>query len=161
MTAPDPGEREYNRVFEMLVTDSDDLVGLVAYALYKRHKRDWLLALRTKREPTPEDAEAFLTTVVTSLDSYRERARVALVEYGSGYVEDARPQIAVDAIEGRIAEAAAKVEESGSWLRQVGVGVTSSIITTALLLLLAVAVQAAGVDFLEYLRLFNGAPGGG
>src|SRR3546814_15200792 len=78
--SPDPGEREYNRIFEMLVTASDDLVGLVAYALYKRHKRDWLLALRSKREPTPEDAEAFLTTVVPSLDSYRERARVALVE---------------------------------------------------------------------------------
>src|SRR3546814_8689464 len=55
--SPDPGEREYNRIFEMLVTASDDLVGLVAYALYKRHKRDWLLALRSKREPTPEDAE--------------------------------------------------------------------------------------------------------
>src|SRR3546814_15750943 len=77
MTTPDPGEREYNRIFEMLVTASDDLVGLVAYALYKRHKRDWLLALRSKREPTPEDAQAFLTTVVTSLHSYRERARVS------------------------------------------------------------------------------------
>src|SRR3546814_19506040 len=95
----------------MLVTASDDLVGLVAYALYKRHKRDWLLALRSKREPTPEDAEAFLTTVVTSLDSYRERARVALVEYGSGYVEDARPQTAIEAHEGRLAEAADKRKE--------------------------------------------------
>src|SRR3546814_17703337 len=99
----------------MLVTASDDLVGLVAYALYKRHKRDWLLALRSKREPTPEDAEAFLTTVVTSLDSYRARARVALVDSGSGYVEAARPPIAIRSAERRIGrECVSPVKSRGS-----------------------------------------------
>ena len=72
----------YNPVFEKLVTDSDDLVGLVAYALYKDHKRRWLFRLReTLREPTESDEQAFLASVQADLESYRDRANDAIVAY--------------------------------------------------------------------------------
>jgi hypothetical protein len=32
-----------NRIFERLVVADDDVVGLVAYSVYKRHKRDWIV----------------------------------------------------------------------------------------------------------------------
>lgn len=31
-------ERSYNFIYEQLVKSEDDLVGLVAYAIYKKHK---------------------------------------------------------------------------------------------------------------------------
>lgn len=151
-TYPDPS---YNKVFETLVEGRDDLVGLVAYALYKWHKREWLLRLRGQREPMPSDEEAFLATVFADLDSYKERAKKALVQYGEAYVDDVRPQIAVEAIEGRISDVALRVEKSGAWTKQIGVGVVSSIVTTALLVLVAIGVQASGIDFIDFIRAFD------
>lgn len=78
-----------------------------------------------------------------------------MAEYGEGYVEDVRRQIAVEAIEGRISEAALRVENSGKWTKQIVAGVASSIITTALLVLVAIGVQAAGIDFIDFIRAFE------
>ena len=40
--------KPYNTVYEKLVQRDDDLIGLIAYALYKQHRRDWLIAYRQR-----------------------------------------------------------------------------------------------------------------
>lgn len=51
---------DYNPIFEKLVDGNDDqrneLIGIVAYALYKKAKREWAMDLwnRTGRKPTEE-----------------------------------------------------------------------------------------------------------
>lgn len=39
-------ERKYNFIYEKLVSSDDDLIGLVAYSIYKRHKIDLLMELK-------------------------------------------------------------------------------------------------------------------
>jgi len=43
---PPAASTSYSRAFETFVQDPDDLVGLLAYALYKRHIREAFLADR-------------------------------------------------------------------------------------------------------------------
>jgi hypothetical protein len=49
--------KPYNTVYEKLVQRDDDLIGLIAYALYKQHKRDWLIAYRQREGREPSAAE--------------------------------------------------------------------------------------------------------
>ncbi len=58
---PAPPERPYNPIFERLVDRPGDnrheLVGFIAYALYKRAKRHWAANLMDRRSRRPTDAE--------------------------------------------------------------------------------------------------------
>ncbi len=49
---------EHNIVFTSLVTGDNDLVGLVAYSIYKQNKYDWLLAFSRQQGRPPNEAEA-------------------------------------------------------------------------------------------------------
>lgn len=54
--ASDPfGDR--NPVFQQLVTADEDIVGLVAYSIYKQNKLDWLLAFEKLHGRPPGDPE--------------------------------------------------------------------------------------------------------
>ena len=55
--APDDAEGESNAVFGSLVTGDSDIVGLVAYSIYKQNKHDWLIAYNKAvgRKPTAEE----------------------------------------------------------------------------------------------------------
>ena len=52
----DPAEN--NIVFTSLVTGDQDIVGLVAYSIYKQNKYDWLLAFSRTIGRMPDDVEA-------------------------------------------------------------------------------------------------------
>ena len=41
-------ERSYNFIYEQLVKSEDDLVGLVAYAIYKKHKIEFITRMKGK-----------------------------------------------------------------------------------------------------------------
>lgn len=80
------GEAERVTVFSSLVTADDDIVGLVAYSIYKQHENDWLIAFRkTKgREPTEAESASFIVGEGTSrrLATYRHLAEATLAGRG-------------------------------------------------------------------------------
>jgi hypothetical protein len=51
------GDEERNGVFESLVTSDADIVGLVAYSIYKQNKHDWLVAFEKAKGRQPNDGE--------------------------------------------------------------------------------------------------------
>ena len=53
---PEDGE-ERNAVFESLVTADGDIVGLVAYSIYKQNKHDWLIAFDKLKGRPPNEGE--------------------------------------------------------------------------------------------------------
>ncbi len=55
-------EDRRNPMFELLVQGESDVAGLLAYALYKQNKRDWLIAFQAThgRDPAPAETEAFI-----------------------------------------------------------------------------------------------------
>ena len=55
-TIIDPAE--HNIVFTSLVTGDQDVVGLVAYSIYKQNKYDWLMAFSRTKGRMPDESEA-------------------------------------------------------------------------------------------------------
>ena len=82
----DETDAERVTVFKGLVTADDDIVGLVAYSIYKQHENDWLTAFRKLRERDPSDAESrsFIIGEGTPrrLATYRHLAEATLAGRG-------------------------------------------------------------------------------
>jgi hypothetical protein len=146
-----------NPLFDLLAGDNNDIEGLAAYALYKRHKRSWAKSIRElrQREPSAEEDSAFARSCATpdQLDRYKKDAQDILLAFASTYVEENRPKIEKDAITLRIEQAADSIESSGGFLSLLKVGVASTIITSALLALLAFGTQYFGIDLVDAIRL--------
>jgi hypothetical protein len=83
---PGGEDGDRNPVFSHLVTGDNDIVGLVAYSIYKQNKLDWLLAFHraTGREPTEQENMAYIIGEATPrrLATYRHLAESTLA--GSG-----------------------------------------------------------------------------
>ena len=75
-----PGDR--NTVFGSLVTEDSDVVGLVAYSIYKQNKHDFLVAFSKTKGREPNDAEMAAYTMGEStprrLAIYRHLAQATL-----------------------------------------------------------------------------------
>lgn len=75
-----PGDR--NTVFGSLVTEDSDVVGLVAYSIYKQNKHDFLVAFARSRGREPNDTELAAYTTGEStprrLAIYRHLAQATL-----------------------------------------------------------------------------------
>jgi hypothetical protein len=141
----DPEGQKYNTVYEKLVQHDDDLVGLIAYALYKQNKRDWLVEHRNRKAKDPTEAEmsAYLTSqqLDGTVRMYRERAAAVLDEFGKQVIDRATPDIQRDAVAGSI-------EKSLSWWRQIPTGIASALVYTILLIVIAIVLRHAGIDLL-------------
>lgn len=143
-----------NPIFDHLVGENDaDLEALTAYALYKKHKRAWARNIEetTGKLPTAAQDREFFTAVGTpdQLDRYRKDAQDILLAYANQMVVQARSQIEREAVEGRIDAAAKKIELSGSFWASIKAGVVSTLINTAILILLAVGIRLIGIDLLS------------
>lgn len=72
------GERTYNQIYTKLVTDNTDIIGLVAYGIYKRHKLNFCTQFRDEygRQPSHEECRVFYSTTNASdqLNQYRKTA---------------------------------------------------------------------------------------
>jgi hypothetical protein len=84
LSGAEDGDR--NPVFTNLVKADNDIVGLVAYSIYKQNKLDWLLAFQrsTGREPNEQENLAYIIGEATPrrLATYRHLADSTLA--GSG-----------------------------------------------------------------------------
>lgn len=102
-----PPDHYYNTVFEQLVSEAEpgekQLVGLVAYGLYKLSKREWVLDHKSEHGAKPSDADhkAYAksqTSII--LDGYRSQATEIVATYASTVLENERPKIVTDALRG-------------------------------------------------------------
>jgi hypothetical protein len=71
-----------NPVFGSLVSGDGDIVGLIAYSIYKQNKHDWLHAFAKSKGREPDDAEVFAYIIGEStsrrLATYRLLAEATL-----------------------------------------------------------------------------------
>ena len=77
-----------NPIFDTLVRDEADLEGLLAYALYKQNKRDWLIAFERSNSRPPDERElaSYILGERTPrrIDTYRRLAAEALAGQSGG-----------------------------------------------------------------------------
>lgn len=74
-----PGTNDYNRVYENLVKDDKDIVGMLAYSIYKKQKQETIkefIISKNGTRPSSTDLESFhnLATQRTQLEMYRKQA---------------------------------------------------------------------------------------
>lgn len=77
--------RKYNFIYSKLVEDNDDVVGHIAYSLYKNEKIEFIEIFKEKNgiEPTESDLEPFHISSCTngSLERFRRMAILILEEF--------------------------------------------------------------------------------
>ena len=78
-------EKKYNFIFEKLVSEDADLIGFVAYSIYKRHKIEFITEfkkLNSEKSPTESDCEAFriASTTPSQIEKYKNEAESMLQE---------------------------------------------------------------------------------
>lgn len=143
----------YNQAYETIVDSDDDIIGLFAYALYKQHKRDWLISHKSENGSEPNAAEkaAFMRSQLLdkTVQSYRRRANDILSDYTNQVVEEAKPEHFKEALTERIENAL------GYW-RGVWSGMGAAFFYTLALIALSVIIQISGIDLLEVYRKIAG-----
>lgn len=76
---------DYNFIYKKLVQSPNDVVGALAYALYKEEKIAYLTAFRDEKKIDPIDAELAefhrITNVPQRIESYRQQAEGLLQEF--------------------------------------------------------------------------------
>jgi hypothetical protein len=139
-----------NRVYERLVESDEDLIGLLAVGLCEQHRMDWLARFRdqTGREPTPDQSDVFLAGVLVDrqLEAYRGRATEALARYADTVLETQLPQVAQNAVAGRVEHAAERVERSGRLSRLIFAGFLGALLFVLLVVAGLAAARYAGVN---------------
>ena len=92
---PSPG---YNSHYEELVdieSDEFDLEGMLAYALYKEHKRDFILKFidREARKPKPVDLKYFQNPIEGECRRYKSEAKELLEAFGKVYFQVQKDEV--------------------------------------------------------------------
>lgn len=142
-------------LYAHLVEGEDDVIGLVAYALYKRDKREFLANLQKQRgnPPTPDQLDAFTASVLTAgqRDRYRASARQVLDAYAGVAVEAERPTIVETAVSGRVERAARRIEATGRWWRLVLAAFAGAALFAAAVVGTYYGLGRAGIDLFSLL----------
>lgn len=140
---------EHNRAYEQLVSGDDDLIGLIAYALYKKDKRDFYLSWQEQHGTPPgaDHVRAFTATVLTLGQQlrYRTAARDMIDAYAKTVADAEKPLIERGAVTERFEEAARKVEESVRWYRQIPAGIVAGLVFAAVLIAMVAVLGYADV----------------
>lgn len=83
-----------------MVDSEDDLVGLIAYGIYKKHKIEYITRIKEEqnREPTDEECRSFFVASTTSsqLDKYHSQAENMLLEMAGNITKNELKQYESD-----------------------------------------------------------------
>ena len=154
---------EHNRAYEQLVSGDDDLIGLIAYSLYKKDKRDFYIGWQEQHgsPPQADHVRAFSATVLTLGQQlrYRTAARDMIDAYAKTVADAEKPLIEKGAVTERFEEAARKVEESIRWYRQIPAGIVAGIVLAVVLVAVVTVLGYAEIGPVAQMeRTTTGAP---
>lgn len=122
---------KYNFIYEKLVVSEDDLVGLIAYGIYKKHKIEFITRIKEeqKREPTEEECRSFFIASTTSsqLEKYRSQAENMLLEMAGNITDNELKQYEADMLKNYRKEISSCVPSNwSSFFISIGAGVVSA-----------------------------------
>lgn len=90
----------YNYIYSKLVADESDLIGRLAYSIYKQHKIEFIESHQAEHGRDPSEAEfsAFYRATNTNheLESYRQRATGLFDEISERLLEHKAEQVRCD-----------------------------------------------------------------
>jgi|GEM_PF-1771175 len=154
-------------MFERLVESDDDLVGMVAYALYKAEKRDWIIRERERlgREPGAEDYDRYAEHFGgDAVRRFRQDAEGMMLRFVDTYVDGATPGIREKAIKETLELEIARLDRAIRDSTDVKSAVKTNVIAS-LIIAGIVAIALFGIvfvpnwanSFYQWMRSFNPA----
>lgn len=76
--------KKYNAIYSQIVQSKDDLVGMIAYAIYKEQKLEYIRKLREEKgaDLCEDECRSFVTfsTTPSQISNYRKQAEIMLTE---------------------------------------------------------------------------------
>jgi hypothetical protein len=98
----------YNAIFEKFVDaaqdDQSEIVGIIAYGIYKTAKREWVIDFKEREERSPTEAElkAYVSSWTESrIDGAKQNAAQVIAEFAQTVVDEQEPRILRSALQGR------------------------------------------------------------
>ncbi|MCO6177330.1 hypothetical protein [Ciceribacter sp. RN22] len=141
----DSTAKDYNTIFERFVGDGEEapqeLLGIVAYGIYKHAKREWAsdIHARFNRPPSDEELRAYHSTWTPSqIQNARRSAQQVLAEYADYVISEAEPRILREAVR-------------GTFWPAVGTAIFSNALYTVGLIVVALILAKSGIDLLALL----------
>lgn len=132
--------RKYSYIYSKLVSSSSDVIGLLAYALYKQTKIDAIDTFKKKNYREPNETEIESITNPLQLDSqiqlYKSQAQAMFEDISQKILDEARPAIEKEItdthtkmIETSISQSLTKVleENEQGYGKQILIGVISCV----------------------------------
>lgn len=146
----------YNFIYSQLVRDSDDLVGLVAYSLYKREKIEFITKFKTDNgaDPTEADLRVFHVTTNTDgrLKGFRDQAEGLLASFSTEILENQAEDLQNEYQQQLIQE----LKSAQPFWRGVWQNLAASVLTLALVALLFVVIWSIRIGPAEVIsQIFN------
>ena len=124
-------------ILEFYIEGDDDLIGLLAYALYERQKRDFIVSHRKRnsgRSPNENEVAAINSNYLSKdlRTTLRDRASQILSSYAETFVKAMEPQIKLAAVNSDALRQMRAIEKSvtrrtGFW-RQIRIGFVVSLL---------------------------------
>lgn len=129
--------QKYNTIYEKLVNDRGDIIGHVAYSLYKADKADFIKTYKKQNNgspPTDKDIDGYHSTICTEshLERYKLQAENIINETLVSSLEDMKEKMQIEQaqnLRGHIEEAIKPIKPSGFY-SQLGKDVVLSLIST-------------------------------
>lgn len=125
-------EREYNAIYDKLVEDDLDFTGMVAYALYKKEKKEYLEKIKEKKgKVTDEDISNFHIASEVRLDGYTQEAILYVREFVNDVIEN-QTKVSIDSIT-EIVESKAGPKGFANWMRVITQNIIAAFIYTIII----------------------------
>ena len=143
-TSANPPEASHSRAYESLVREPDDIVGFLAYALYKKNIHERRRA--GKNAPTWDQRDPSDTEVSV----YRSRAEDYLRAFAQQAIEAEKSDILAEGVNIRADEIKREVRRStGFWWPGVAVGIVSWFISVVITVFIAIAAPSWVADLVR------------
>ncbi|MCK9985640.1 MAG: hypothetical protein AzoDbin1_02112 [Azoarcus sp.] len=123
----------YNHIFDQLVGDDQDFVGIVAYTVYKRQKIEWLKQFEAANGRPANDAEikggfAAFSILPSQVNSYRDKAITLIDNFVDAALNEAIEEIREEMLTNAVVNAVKKSFWASIWENLVA-GAFASLLT--------------------------------
>ncbi|MBZ0258040.1 hypothetical protein K8I31_18390 [bacterium] len=139
----------YNQTYEKLIEDENDLVGMIAYSLYKENKREWIIEFRSNhsRPPNKDEEKLFVESKTPKdIERYRLQSEQMLTAYAGYILDKSTAEIREKAINESVLSSVNK--KIGGFWKQVFAGSVGAFFYSLLLLLIYLIINYIGVDLI-------------
>jgi hypothetical protein len=144
-------QRNYNFIYSKLVEDDSDLIGLIAYSLYKKHKIEFIEKQKQDgKDVSDSDLIPFndFSSSDSSLENYKIKAEIIMQGFIDNVLDETIEEIETSTVNrhSEILKSIIKPLTSGFW-GNVWAGLLSAFIFAIILAVIAFLLQFQGAVF--------------